>query len=100
MINIHTFSRLYIYFDLCHGQVALVVKNPPTNTGRCKRHGFHPWVGKIPWRRAWHPLQPSCLEDPMDRGAWQAAVHRVAQNRTRLKQLSMHAHVDQNMLLI
>ena len=35
-------------------QVALVVKNPPANTGdmRCR---FDPWVGKIPWRRAWHP---------------------------------------------
>ena len=33
-------------------------------------------------------LQYSCLENPMDRGAWWAAVHRVAQSRTRLKQLS------------
>ena len=35
--------------------------------------------------------QYSCLENPMDRGAWWAAVHRVTQNRTRLKRLSMHA---------
>ena len=43
-----------------------------------KRHGFDPWVGKIPWRRVLHgnPLQYSCLENPMDRGAWQATVHR------------------------
>ena len=33
---------------------------------------FDPWVGKIPWRRNWPPLQYSCLENPMDRGAWQA----------------------------
>ena len=32
-------------------QVALVVKNPPANAG--DRHGFDPWVEKIPWRRAW-----------------------------------------------
>ena len=38
-----------------------------------------------------NPLQYSCLENPVDRGAWRAAVHRVAQSRTRLKQLSMHA---------
>ena len=38
-------------------------------------------VGKIPWR-AWHPLQNSCLENPRDREAWQAAVHRVAQSQT------------------
>ena len=37
------------------------------------------------------PLQYSCLEDPVDRGTWWAAVHRVAQSWTRLKQLSMHA---------
>ena len=35
-------------------QVALVVKNPPANAGD-KRCGFDPWVGKIPWRRAWQP---------------------------------------------
>ena len=33
----------------------------------------------------------SCLGNPMDRGAWQAAVHRVTKNQKRLKQLSMHA---------
>ena len=37
-----------------------------------------------------YPLQYSCPENPVDRGAWWAAVHRVSQSRTRLKQLSMH----------
>ena len=36
-------------------QVVLVVKNPPANAGRHKRRGFHPWVRKIPWRRARQP---------------------------------------------
>ena len=44
-----------------------------------------------PWRRKWQPTPLSCLENPMDRGAWRAALHRVAQSWTRLKQLSMHA---------
>ena len=51
-------------------------------TGTCrrrKRHEFDPWVGKIPWRRKWHPLQYSRWENPMDRGAWWAVVHRVAE---------------------
>ena len=39
---------------------------------QCGRPGFDPWVGKILWRRKWqpNPLQYSCLENPMDRGAW------------------------------
>ena len=39
-----------------------------------------------------NPLQYSCLDKPMDKGAWQATVDRVTKNWTRLKQLSMHTH--------
>ena len=45
---------------------------------------------KIPWRRAWHPLQYPCLENPMDRGAWRAVVHRVTKSWAWLKWLSTH----------
>ena len=55
-------------------------KGPACQGRRCKRCGFHPSVGKVPWRTAWHPLQHSCLESPVGRGAWQATVHRVAQS--------------------
>ena len=54
--------------------------------------------GSIPgWRRSpagghGNPLQYSCLENSMDRGAWQAGVQREAQNQTRLKQPSTHTH--------
>ena len=40
------------------------------------------------WRRQWHPLQYSCLENPMDGGAWRAGVDGVARSGTRLKRLS------------
>ena len=40
-----------------------------------------------------NPLQYSCLENPEDRGAWWAAVHRVTQSLSRLKRLSMHAYM-------
>ena len=60
-------------------QMVLVVKNQPANAGRM-RCGFDPWVGKIPWRRAWEPTL-SCLENPMDRGGWWATVHRVAESQ-------------------
>ena len=39
-----------------------------------------------------NPLQYSCLENALDRGVWQAAVHRFKQSWTQLKQLSMHTH--------
>ena len=53
-------------------------KEPTCQSRRHKRHGFDPWIGKIPWIREWLPLQFSCLENVMDRGAWRATVHGVA----------------------
>ena len=50
---------------------------------RCRRcHGFVPWVRKISWRRAWNPFLYSCLGNSIEKGAWQATVHRVAQSQT------------------
>ena len=43
-------------------------------------------------RRRWHPLQCSCLENPMDGGAWWAAVHGVAKSRTRLSDFTFTFH--------
>ena len=66
----------------------LLVKNPPANAGDMRQES-DPWVGKIPWRRKWrrNPLQYSCLENPMSRGAWRAIVHRVTESWTQLKRL-------------
>ena len=49
-------------------------------------------VKKIPWKRAWQltPVFTSCLENPMDRGAWRAIAHRVTKSQTWLKRLSTH----------
>ena len=44
-----------------------------------------------------NPLQCSCLENPVDRGAWRAAVHRVTQSRTWLKWLSLHGALEKEM---
>ena len=44
------------------------------------------WVGKIPWRKNGNPLQYSCLGNPMDRGAWRAAVLGVAKSQTGLSE--------------
>ena len=67
-------------------QMVLVVKNPPANAGD---------LGSIPGSRRSsggghsNPLQYSCLENPMDRGAWWATVHGVTKSQTQLKQISM-----------
>ena len=54
-----------------------------------RRCGFDTWVGKTPGEWHGNPLNYSCLENSMDRGAWQTIVHRVAKSQTWLKQLSM-----------
>ena len=61
-------------------------------TCQCRRHRwrFNPWVGKIPKGGHGNPLQYFCLENPVDRGAWQATVHGIVKSLTWLKQLSMH----------
>ena len=70
-------------------QVALVVKNLPAKAGDTRDLGLIPGWGRSPGGGNGNPLQHSCLESPMDRGAWWATVHRVAQSQTGLKRLSM-----------
>ena len=66
-------------------QVVLVVKNPPANAGDLQAMGLIPGSGRPPGGGNGSPLRCSCLENPMDRGAWWAAVHRVTKSQTRLK---------------
>ena len=63
-------------------QVTLVVKNLPDNTGYIKDIGLIPGLGRSPGRGHGNSLQYSCLENPMDRGAWWAIVHAVTKSRT------------------
>ena len=58
-------------------QVSLVVENPPVNAGDIRDAGSIPDLGRFPGGRHGNPLQYSLLENPMDRGAWRAAVPRV-----------------------
>ena len=71
--------------------MALAVKNSPASAGDVRDLGSIPGSGRSAGGGHSNPPQYSCLENPMDRGAWQATVHRVAQSQTRLKQLSMYA---------
>ena len=65
----------------CHWAplAAQTVKDLPAGRRPC----FSPGVRKILWRREWLPLQYSCLENSMDRGAWWVTVHGVAKTRTQ-----------------
>ena len=58
-------------------QVVLVVKNLPANARDVRDVGSFPRTGRFPGGRHGNPLQYSFLENPMDRGAWQATVHRA-----------------------
>ena len=70
-----------------------MVKNPSANAGDVRDTDLIPGSGRSPGEGHGNSLQYSCLENPMDRGAWQAAVRRVAKSGTNLSNLEhTHAH--------
>ena len=62
-----------------------MVKNLPANVGNASNTGSIPGWGRSPGEGHGNPLQYSCLENSMERGAWQATVHGVAKSQTRLR---------------
>ena len=62
-----------------------VVKNLPANAGDSGDPRLIPGSGRCPGGGHGNPPQCSCLENPLDRGAWRATVHEVTESRTRLK---------------
>ena len=62
-----------------------MLKNPPANAGDVRDVSSIPGLGRSPGGGHGNPLQYSCLENTMDRGARQATVHRVAKSQTQLK---------------
>ena len=67
-------------------QGALVVKHPPASAGDMRDMGSIPGSGRSPGGGNGNPLQYSCLGNPIDRGAWQALIHRMTKSWTWLKQ--------------
>ena len=65
-------------------------KESVCNAGDSRDMGLIPGLERSPGVARGNPLQYSCLENSVDRGAWRAAVHWVAKNRTCLKQLNMY----------
>ena len=82
-------------FCRCHwaSQVVLVIKKQPANAGDIRAVDLIPGLGRSPGGGYGNPLQYPCLENPMDRGAWQATVHRATKSRTWRKELSTQAQM-------
>ena len=76
-------------------KVVLVVKNSFANAGDIRDLGSIPGWGRSLGGGPGSQLQYSYLESTVDKGAWQATVHGVTEKWTRLKWLSMHAHIAQ-----
>ena len=75
-------ATLHIYVEMCNiwaSQVVLVLKNPRANARDAKDTGLIPGPGRSSGGGNDNPLQYSCLENPMDRGVWQATDHGVAE---------------------
>ena len=78
--------------------MVLVVKNPLANAGDIRDMSSIPGLGRSPGKGHSNPLQYSCLENSVDRGAWWATVHGVTKSQTRLKRLSMCTRKDPSSL--
>ena len=76
------FLPIWVCREFMYEQVAPVVENPSDNAGDIRDEGSIPELGRSPGRGQGYALLYSCLENPMDRGAWRATVHRVAMNQT------------------
>ena len=77
-------------FQFWASQVALVIKNLAANAADVRDEGSVPGLGRSHGGGHGNPVQYSCLGNLMDRGAWQAAVQRVANSQTQVKQRGMH----------
>ena len=71
-------------FILTQTKPVLVAKNSPANAGDARNVGLIPGSGRSTGEGNGSPLQYSCLENPLDRGTWLAAVHGVAKCQTWL----------------
>ena len=69
-----------------------MVQNTLVKTGNIRDTGSIPGSGGSPGGGRGNLLQYSCLENPMDRGAWPTAVHGIAKSQTQLKRFSTYMH--------
>ena len=76
--------------------MALVVNNPSSNAGDVRDMGSIPGSGRSPGAGHGNPLQYPCLQNPTDRGVWQAVVYRVAKSWIQLKRFGTYTHIQES----
>ena len=81
-VYIKVLYTTYVCTYVWASQGVLVVKNLLANARDIRDVGLIPGLGRSPRGEQGYPLQYSCLENPMDRGAWQATVHRIVKSQT------------------
>ena len=98
------YHKIYLFkaHNLAYLQRYVIITSFPGGTNgkelacqsrRCKSHRYNPWVRKTPGEGHGNPIQYSCMEIPMDRGAWWVKIHRVVQSQTWLKRQQAHTHI-------
>ena len=93
----YCFYSFFIYHSLCHSwwlPCGLDTKESACNAG------LIPGLGRSPGEGNGNPLQYSCLENPMDRGAWRDTVHGVTKSLTQLSNWHFHFHITDSMCTI
>ena len=78
------------YYSVQAFRLVLVIKNPSANAGDARDASSIPGLGRSPGEGTGNPFRYSCLENPMDRDAWWATVHRVTKCLIQLNQPSTH----------
>ena len=93
-IFLDTESRMVVArFGIPSCLIGLKKKKKSANSGESRDAGSIQGSGRTPGAGKGKPLQYSCLENPMEGGAWQATVHRVAESQTRLSTHILHRSV-------
>ena len=89
-----------LYLSQRASQVALMVKDLPASAGDVRDLGSIPGPGRYLGGGHGNPLQYSCLENSIDRGAWKATAHRVTKSQTWLKWLNTHTQTFSRIRLL
>ena len=82
-----------IFLKETYDYMPSVVAQTSTWCLQWKRPRFNPWLGRSPGEVNGNPLQYSCLENPMDRGAWWASVHGITKSWTLLNDFTFTFHL-------